>query len=95
MDSHRVIPAILGEIVLGQLLSYFISRYPDYGVLAGIEVEGKLEELHAERALFECAAGTADGVIDDILEELTASLARAKRGALQQAAEFRPHGLLL
>jgi hypothetical protein len=94
IDSYRMIRTILSEVVLRQFLSYFISRYPDYGVLTCIEIEGKLEEFHPERALFESAVRTADRVVDDVLKELPASLAGAKRRALQQAMEFRPHGLL-
>ena len=61
-------------------------------MLTGVEIRRKLEEFHPEGALFESAVRPVYRVLDDVLEELPASLAGAKRGALQQTAEFRPHG---
>jgi hypothetical protein len=64
-------------------------------VLAGIEILGKLEQLNADRAFFQSAARPADGVSDDILEELPAAPAGSKCGTLEQTGEFRPHCLFL
>ena len=80
--------------MLSELLSYLIGRHTNDGVLARIEVLRKLEEFYADRAFFESAGRTADRVLDDVLQELPASLARAKRRTLQQTIEFRPHVLL-
>ena len=93
-DSDRMIRTILSQVMLSELLSYFIGRHTNDGVLTGIEVLRKLEEFYADRAFFESAGRTVNRVLDDVLEELPASLARAKRRALQQTIEFRPYGLL-
>ena len=85
--------AILGEVMLSELFPYFIGRHADYRVLTGIEIRRKLEELNSDRALFESAARPGNRVLDDVSEELPASLAVAKRGTLQQTIEFRPHDL--
>ena len=42
----------------------------DDGVLAGIEILRKLEDLDADGAFLESAPGPANGVLDDVLEEL-------------------------
>src|ERR1039458_5652050 len=93
IDFDRMIGTILGEVTLSELLSYFIGSHTNYGVLTRIEVLRKLEEFYADRAFFERAGRTANRVLDDILKELPASFARAKRGALQQTIEFRPYCL--
>src|ERR1041385_4491351 len=86
-----MIGAVLRQVVLGELLADFVRGHADNGVLAGIEILRKLEKLDADGTLFERAARTGHGVLNDIAQELPASLAGAKRGALQQAVEFRPH----
>ena len=83
-DSDRMVRTILGEVMLSKLLSYLIGRHTDDGVLTRIEVLRKLEEFYTDRAFFESAARTANRVLDDVLKELPASLARAKRRTLQR-----------
>jgi hypothetical protein len=87
-----MIRPILGEVMLGKLLSHLIGRHTNYGVLTRIEVLRKLEEFYTDRAFFERAVRTANRVLDDVLQELPASLARAKRRTLQQTNEFRLYG---
>lgn len=89
-----MIRTVLGEVMLGKLLPYLIGRHTNYGVLTRIEVLRKLEEFYTDRAFLERAGRTANDVLDDVLKELPASLARAKRSTLQQTIEFRPHGPL-
>jgi hypothetical protein len=79
--------------MLSQLLSHFIGRHTNYCVLTRIEVLRKLEEFYADRAFFESAGRTSDCMLDDVLKEFPASLARAKRRARQETIEFRPHVL--
>jgi len=62
-------------------------------VLTRIEVLRKLEEFYTDRAFFDCAGRTLDCVLDDVLKEFPATLARAKGRALQQTSEFRPNVL--
>jgi hypothetical protein len=83
---------ILGEVVLCELLPYLIGRYAYNGVLTRIEIRRKLEKFHSEAPFFESAARPLDRVVDDVLEELPAPLAGAKRRAFQQTIEFVPHG---
>jgi hypothetical protein len=75
--------------MLGELLSHFIGRHANNGVLTRIEVLRKLEEFYTDRAFFESAGRTPDCVLDDVFKEFAAALARAKRWALQQTSEFR------
>jgi hypothetical protein len=89
-----MVRTILGEVMLGKLLSYLIGRHTDDRVLTRIEVLRKLEEFYTDRAFLESAGRTANRVLDDVLKELPTSLARAKRRTLQQTIEFRPHGPL-
>jgi hypothetical protein len=89
-----MISTVLGQVVLGELLSYFIGRYADNRVLTRVEIRWKVKEFHPDQAFFERAARPADRVLDDVLEELTASLAVAKRNAPQQAIQLRPNGPL-
>jgi hypothetical protein len=53
--------------VLSELLSHLIGRHTNYGVLTRIEVLRKLEEFYADRAFFESAGRTPNGVLDDVL----------------------------
>jgi hypothetical protein len=71
--------------MLGELLSHLIGRHANYCVLAGIEVLRKLEEFYTDRAFFESARRTPDCVLDDVLKEFPAALARPERRALKQA----------
>ena len=80
--------------MLGKFLAHLVGGHTDDSVLAGIEVLRELEQLDADVAFFKGAVRTVDGVLNDVLQELPASLAGAKGIALQQAIEFRPHGLL-
>jgi hypothetical protein len=82
---------ILSLVMLSELLSHLIGRHTNYSVLTRVEVLRKLEEFYADRAFFESAGRTPDCVLDDVFKEFPASLARAKRRALQQTVEFRPH----
>jgi hypothetical protein len=84
---------VLGKVVLGKLLAYFVGGYADDGVLTRIEVLRQVEEIDSERAFLESAPCPAERVLDDVLEELTASLAIAESSARQQAIELRLHGL--
>ena len=79
--------------MLSELLSHLVRRHTNDGVLARIEILRKLEEFYADRALFESAGRTPDGVLDDVFKEFPASLARAKRWTLQQTIELRLHFL--
>ncbi|MBV9083962.1 MAG: hypothetical protein JOZ62_14890 [Acidobacteriaceae bacterium] len=94
LDSDPMMRAVLREVMLSELLSYFIRRDANNCVLAGIEILRKLKQLHPDRALFKSAVRPAKRVLDDVLEELSASLAGPKRGALEQTVQFRPHSLL-
>jgi hypothetical protein len=79
-----MVRTILGEVMLSELFSYLIGRHTDDRVLARVEVLRKLEEFDTNRAFFERAGRTANRVLDDVLKELPASLARAKRRTFQQ-----------
>jgi hypothetical protein len=85
---------IFGQIVAGKLLPHLVGGYPNDRVLTCIEIRRQMEKFHPNRALFQSAARTSHGVLYGVLKELPASLAIAKRRALQEAAEFRPHNLL-
>jgi hypothetical protein len=78
--------------MLSKFFSYLIGRHTNDRVLARIEVLRKLEEFYTDRAFFERAVRPANGVLDDVLQELPASLARPKRRTLQQTTEFRLYG---
>src|ERR1019366_1505168 len=67
IDPDRVIRTILSLVVLSELLSHLIGRHTNYGVLTRIEVLRKLEEFYADRAFFESAGRTPNGVLDDVL----------------------------
>src|SRR5579872_6059512 len=86
---------VLGEVVLSQFLPYLVGGHAHNRVLPGVKVLRKLEERHAERTLLEIAARTIHRVLDDVFEKLPTSLARAKRRAFQQTADFRAYGVLL
>jgi hypothetical protein len=91
MDPDRMVRSVLGKVMLSQLLSYLVGRHTDDGVLTSIEVPRKLEEFDPDRAFFESAGRTANRVLNYVLEELLASLARAKGRTFQQPADFRPY----
>lgn len=67
--------AVRSEIMLGQPLSDFIRRHANNGVLTRIEILRELEKLHADGPLLEASARPAERVLDDVLQELPASLA--------------------
>ncbi|HWC97367.1 MAG TPA: hypothetical protein VG456_11470 [Candidatus Sulfopaludibacter sp.] len=90
-----MIGSVFGQIVLGQFLPNLVGGYADNGVLAGIEILRKLEDLDSNRTFFECPRWTIDRILNDVLKELTASLARAKGAAFQQTIELRPDLLRL
>jgi hypothetical protein len=75
--------------MLSEFLSHLIGRHTNYGVLTRVEVLRKLEEFYTDRAFFESASRAPDCVLDDVLKEFAAALARPKRRALQQTREFR------
>jgi hypothetical protein len=81
--------------MLRELLPNFVGSDAYNRVLAGIEVEWKLEEFNSERTFFQSAARATDRVLYDVSEELPASLAGTKRTALQQTVEFRDYSPLL
>jgi hypothetical protein len=89
VDFDRMVSAVLGQILLCKLLAHFVGGHTNDRVLTGIEILWKLEDLHANGAFLESASRPAYGVNDDVLEELPASLARAKGGSLQQTGQFR------
>jgi hypothetical protein len=85
-----MIRTVFRHVVLCKFLSDFVRGYADDGVLAGIEILRKLKNLDTNGTLFEGAARTGNRVLNGIIQKLAASLAGAKRRALQQAMEFSP-----
>lgn len=83
LDSDRMIRTVLSEIVLGELFPDFVRCYADDRVLACVEGFRKLEEFDTDCAFFESAIGPSNRVFDDVLQELSASLARPKGGAVE------------
>jgi hypothetical protein len=90
-----MIRAILGQVVQSELFADFVGRYAHNGVLSCIEILREVEELYSDRAFFQGTGCTIEGVVDDIFEELPASLARAKGIALQHAIKLRSNGIRL
>jgi hypothetical protein len=90
-----MIVPVFGHIVLGELFADFVGGHSDNGVLPGVKILRKLEELDADRALFQCTAGTVNGVFDDVLEELSTSFAAAKGWTFEQTVELGPNFLRL
>jgi hypothetical protein len=80
--------------MLSELFPDFSSRDANDSVLAGIEVVGKLKEIHSDRAFFELEAWSIHGLLDDVGKKLPASLARAEGGALYKMFKFRADGPL-
>ena len=77
-----MIGAIFRLIVLSELLANLVGSYAHNRVLPTVKILGKLKQLDTNRTFLQRAGRTVQRVFNDVVQELAAPLAGAKRRAL-------------
>ena len=82
-------------VVAGNSLPDFTGRYPDDRIEVAVVFSGAAEHFNAQDAFFQVRGTVAEGLLDQIPQEVGVPFAVAKRGAAENPLELSENETLL